>query len=443
MISDEDSEVRFYTASALGSAFSDVPDKQQAWNDLHKLTNDASWSVKSSAAFALGSAFSDVPDKQQAWNDLHRLTNDEDNIVRSNSANALGFAFSRMPDKQQAWNDLHKLTLDEDIDVRGRAAVALCSAFSHVPYKQQARNDLHRLTSDKDNYVRTFSNHSLGRVSIFMASQAETDEDYKKELEKAIEYFEKAAQDSSRGDNPSRFCLPFYRSFYTIIFKKQEAKEEVNKYLEEAKAAIEGSQSKKQLFEAVENLSDALKEVQNLGSLDLLGMKCELNFYRKYCDHAAELMKDVSKKSPFATEVLIKGLPILDRNLKKLIEEIQEKAKIACKESKGTDAEGFVCEIKKQIQNVASNDQGLLEVLENIFSIVKIKIPRIPENRFVLSKIEAVDNKSISPDKYVDLPLIISLMPTVKVISEQELDRKLVKLDIIYDKTISMKLNWI
>ena len=33
--------------------------------------------VRSSAAFALGSAFSQVPDKQQAWNDLIRLTNDE------------------------------------------------------------------------------------------------------------------------------------------------------------------------------------------------------------------------------------------------------------------------------------------------------------------------------------------------------------------------------
>ena len=70
-------------------------------------------------------------------------------------------------------------------------------------------------------------------------------------------------------DNPAQFCLPFYRSFHTIIFKKQEAKEEVNKYLEEAKSAIEGSESKKQLFEAVENLAKALKEVQNLENLDL------------------------------------------------------------------------------------------------------------------------------------------------------------------------------
>ncbi len=65
-------------------------------------------------------------------------------------------------------------------------------------------------------------------------------------------------------------------------------------------------------------------------------MKGELNFYRKYCDHAAELMKDADEKAPFATEVLRKGLPILDRNLKELLEEIQEKAKTACQVSQGT-----------------------------------------------------------------------------------------------------------
>jgi HEAT repeat protein len=438
LTNDLEHSVRFSAVYALGSAFFHVLDKQQAWNDLIRLTKDKVSYVRSSATNTLGFAFVYVPDKQQTWNDLHRLTKNETNYVRSSAANALGSAFSHVPGKQQAWNDLHRLTKDEDWNVRYRAAVALGSAFSQVPDKQQAWNVLLRLTKDEANYVRTSSNHSLGRVSIFKASQAETDEDYKKELEKAIVFFETAEKEASYY-NPAQFCLPFYRSFHTIIFKKQDAKEEVDKYLEEAKVAIESSKSKKALFDAVENLAEALKEVHNLGNPDLQGIKGELNFYRKYCDRAAELMKDTDKKAPFATEVLRKGLPILDRNLKKLIEEIQEKAKIACKESKGTDAEGFVCEINKQIQNLASNDQGPLEILENIFSIVKIKIPRIPENGFVLSKIEAVDNKSISPEKYVDLPLIISLIPTVKVISEQELDRKLIKLDLIYTKTISIE----
>ena len=80
LTNDEDSDVRSSATYVLGSAFSQVPDKQQAWNDLHRLTNDEDSDVRYSAAYALGSVFSQVPDKQQAWNDLHRLTNDEDQL---------------------------------------------------------------------------------------------------------------------------------------------------------------------------------------------------------------------------------------------------------------------------------------------------------------------------------------------------------------------------
>ena len=444
LTNDKDGSVRYRAAYAFVSAFSQVPDKQQAWNDLLKLTNDENYKVKSSALEALDSAFSQLPDKQQAWNDLLKLTNDEDYKVKSSALEALGSAFSQVPDKQQAWNDLHRLINDENSRVRSQTASALGSVFSQVPDKQQAWNDLLRMTNDKLSSVSTSSNHSLGRISIFKASQAETDEDYKKEFEKAIEFFETAAQESYKWNNPVRFCLPFYRSFHTIVFKKQEAKEEVNKYLEEAKDAIEGSESKKQLFEAVQNLAEALKEVQNLEKLDLEAKKGELNFYRKYCDHAAELMKCTDEKAPFATEVLRKGLPILDRNLKELLEEIQKKAKIACKESKGTATEAIVCEINKEIQNAINDDQKqYIEILENILSILKIKLPSIPENKFILSKIQAVDNKVISPEKYQDLPLIISIMPTMKVVSEQELDQKLdeklQKFDRIFDEIICVK----
>jgi hypothetical protein len=58
-----------------------------------------------------------------------------------------------------------------------------------------------------------------------MASQTETDEVYKKELEKAIEFFETASKESKYLlPNPVQFCLPFYRSFYSIIFKNRKLK---------------------------------------------------------------------------------------------------------------------------------------------------------------------------------------------------------------------------
>lgn len=195
---------------------------------------------------------------------------------------------------------IHNPCLSDNLKERIHALKELKNFLSFIPDKQQAWDNLLRLTNDEDSFVKSSSNHSLGRVSIFMAFQEETDKDYKKELEKATEFFETSAKEASHYNPakfyPAKFCLPFYRLFHTIIFKKQEAREEVNKYLEEAKSAIKGSESKKQLFEAVQNLADALKEVQNLGNLDLSGMKDELNLYRKYCDHAAELMKYTDEK---------------------------------------------------------------------------------------------------------------------------------------------------
>jgi HEAT repeat protein len=420
LTNDKDTDVRFYAANALGSAFSQVPDKQQAWSDLHRLTSDENSRVRSSSAYAFGSVFSQVPDKLQAWNDLQRLTKRKDSRVRSCAAYALGSAFSQVPDKLQAWNDLHRLTNDENSDVRCEAAFAFGSAFSQVPDKQQAWNDLLRLTIDENSLVRTSSNHSLGRVSIFKASQANNEEDYKNELEKATEYFEIAAQESLYWPNPSQFCLPFYRSFYTIIFKKQEAKEELDKYLQEAKDAIGGSKSKKQLFEAVENLAEALNEVQNLGIMDLQVMRSELNSYRIYCDQAAELMKDADEKAPLATEVLRKGLPILDRNLKELLEEIREKAKTACKLSKGTATEEIACAVSRKVQKweIGGSQEEVAQKVEDIAYILKIKVTDLPENEYFLNKIEAMRRETNLIKQLETLSYVIGSIPTVKVVHE-------------------------
>ena len=48
--------------------------------------------MRRSAAYALGTAFSRVPDKNLAWQDLHRLTQDEDSDVRTYAYHSLGRA---------------------------------------------------------------------------------------------------------------------------------------------------------------------------------------------------------------------------------------------------------------------------------------------------------------------------------------------------------------
>ena len=236
--------------------------------------------------------------------------------------------------------------------------------------------------------------------------------------------------------NPSQFCLPFYRSFHTIIFKKQEAKEEVDKYLEEAKYAVKGSKSKELLFEAVENLANALKEVQNLENLDLEAKKGELNFYRQYCDRAAELMRDTEETAPFATIAMRKGLPILDRNLKELLEEIQKKAKIACKESKGTATEEITCTVNREIQTweIGSQEEMAFNV-ENLIFTLESSVPRIPENQYIFNRIEQVREQKDMSKQYGIISTIIPLIPKLymeQTVGELKNDIKEIKEKVDY-----------
>ena len=396
LTNDKSLSLRYMVTSVIGSVFPHLPDKKQAWNYLHKLTIDKDYDLRIEAASAIGSAFPYVPDKKQAWDDLHRLTNDKSLLVRDMVTSVIGSVFPHLPDKKQAWNYLHKLTIDKDYDLRIEAASAIGSAFPYVPDKKQAWNDLRRLAID-NRKVRIHSNHSLGKISIFRASQAENEKDYRKELERAIEFFERAIQDSglleysrpeSRRNNPANFCLPFYRSFHTIIFKKQKSKEEIDKYLAEAKAAVKGSKVKgskneKLLFEAVENLANALKEVQNRGNLDLEAKKDELNFYRQYCDRAAELMRDTEETAPFATEVLRKGLPMLDRNLKELLKEIQKKTELISEQTKGTQLEKLGDELTQSSQFLLQvrDPVGLKKEVDCMQNIIRSMCSKFPEDQ--------------------------------------------------------------
>ena len=173
----------------------------------------------------------------------------------------------------------------------------------------------------------------------------------------------------------------------------------MGKYLAKAKAAVRGSKSKETLLEAVNNLANALKEVQNLENLDLQVMKGELNFYRKYCDHAAELMKDTDENAPFATKVLRKGLPILDKNIRELLKEIQEKAKIVCKEMKGSATEEIACAVSKEVQGwVISSQEEMSWQVENLIFILESCVPKILENQVIFDKVKQIRGEKIYQD---------------------------------------------
>lgn len=194
--------------------------------------------------------------------EIHRLVQSKDAEERKRAVEELKNNYSILKDKKQAWGDLHRLTKDKDDSVRSSAAVAFGSCYSHIPdtYKEQTWNDLYRLTKEKNSDLWITANHSLGRISLYRTGQAKSNESIRNELETALGFFDKASNESIYLD-PEKFCPPFYNSFYTMSFRKEEAKADVKKYLAEAKSALEDSASKKDLLGIVENLGNALNEL--------------------------------------------------------------------------------------------------------------------------------------------------------------------------------------
>ena len=356
-----DVNVGFCAALVLALVFPHVPDKSQAWGDLKRLKMNNNSFVRMGVASTLSEGFPYVIDKKQAWDFLIELTQDSEGFVRKSTTESLGSVFNHVLDKKYAWNNLHKLSHDKDCFVRMGAGSAIGLAYSHIPDKKQSWNDLMELAKDDNEDVRVIANHSLGKVSILKASESESQDSFRKEIENALIFFEKASYEANYF-NPTLFCLPFYRTFYSLMFKKVEAETEVQKYLVEAKIAIEGSKSKEILLEAVDNLGNAIKEVKNLRETDFDLVKANLNAYRRYCERACDLLDTTEEKAPGASKVIKKGLPIIDERIKRILAEIQEKAKALCKKTRGTSLEEMGCEAVKEANELSTSNELKLDI---------------------------------------------------------------------------------
>lgn len=482
---DTDIDVRWSSTVFINSCFSNIPDKNKALEDLHRLVGDKDVSVRWGAAYTIISIFSQIPDKNKFWKDMITLTADENDIMQGGAASSLGSIFMYTPNKLKAWNDLHNLVFHKDLqvrigiayslgkafpfvpnkyetskdlqvlmhdyfcDVRTFAADSIGSIFSHIPDKKCVWQELIKLKEDEENDVRIFTNHSLGRICVFKASKAKTDQEYKKELNNAITFFEQASI-SSRFINPSKLCLPFYRSFYTIIFSEEkQAQKEIKKYLTEAKNVVVKSRYEKLLFKVIENLAYVLREIQNFERMDLNAKKDKLNFCRIYCEQSADLLSYTEKTSPYATELIRKGLPIFNRKLKYLLEEIQEKAETSCRESQGTDKEGIACAVSWEVHKweICSQEEMTWNVENLIFSL-ESSIPRVPANQHIFDRIQQIREQKDIPKQYGMVSVLIPLIP--KLCMEQKIDSMEKKLnDIIIhfseshtDLTISLGVDF-
>ncbi|SNQ61740.1 HEAT repeat domain-containing protein [Candidatus Methanoperedens nitratireducens] len=405
---DENSFVRRNAAEAIGSSFSDLTNKNKnrATKALLTLAKDDDSFVRRNAAEAIGLSFSHVTDKVRAWNDLLVLIKRDDRFVLIGAAYALGSAFPHVTDKDQATEALLALINDKDANVRSVAAETFGSVFPYIADKYQATESLLALTKDEKSIVRAYANHSLGRAYVFRATESKDKEDFRKELEQALQFFEKSSREETHSQ-PAGFCLPFYRSFYMLTFKKEEAKAEVQKYLEEAKYAVEGSHSKEKLLEAVKNLGNALKEVQK--EQDFNDLRCDLKAYRNYCERAAEILDEVEGKAPRTAQLVRMGLPIIDERIKGMLAGIEIKTKTLCGQTKGTQLIKFGEEIYGQGKNLPrigdpikldikiNEMRNTLSMLcgrlieEDIIEELKI-LNKINDEQYIVNKVEMINS---------------------------------------------------
>jgi hypothetical protein len=370
--------------------------------EIHRMARSEDVEERKRAIEELKNNFAILEDKKQAWEDLHRLAMDNDHLVRELTIDTFGSISLHITDKHQLWQDLHHLIQDENKYVRWAVASALGSIFSRVPDKEQILLDLNLLTEDEEEGVCASANYAIGKAYIFRASEAKNEDDFRKYLEKAIEFFEGSSNQALNFKNQARFCHPFYRSFYMITFGKYDAEAEVKKYFDLSKNAIWGSKNKKTLLEAVENLGNALKEAQKARA------------YRRYLDHACELLETSEEKAPGASRLIRKGLPIIDERIKGIISEIQEKALLACQQSKGTPTEEIACAANREIQKWRVDDQEEMTwAVENLIFSLHSKIPNIPENKHIYDRIENIRTEENMIKQYNMTSNLIALIPSV------------------------------
>jgi len=383
MVGDEYVAVQIMASLAISNIFPYVTDKEVAWTDLHRLAADKDSLVRKMTALVLGLVFQYLVDKDAASKDLHWLVMDEDRYVRAYAGYSVGRAFQYLTDKEAASKDLHRLAMDEDRFVLGEAGTALGMAFHFLADKEAALKDLHGLILDQDSNVRCSSYYSLGRISILKAT--EKDDEFRVHLEDAIEFFRKSSE-VAKQFNPAAFCLPFYRSLHSLLFTEVPRQDEVQRYLAEAKEAIEASESKEVLLEAVNNLSKALQEVRAYSVDDILLRRRDLKSYTKYCLQTAECLREARSKAPLASKVVDytlveKSIPILNQKIKTLFKDVEATAGELCKSTKGTDLEDLGRDAYESTRGLNKVESWIVadRYLEDIVPLLKGHCNRLPK----------------------------------------------------------------
>ena len=162
--------------------------------------------------------------------------------------------------------------------------------------------------------------------------------------------------------------------------------DEVQRYLAEAKEAIEASESREVLLEAVNNLSKALQEVRTYSIEDIILRKRDLRSYTKYFLQTAECLREARDKAPLASKIvdytlIEKSIPIVDQKIKALFRDVEAAAGRLCKSTKGTDLEAFGRDAYESTKGLNKVESWIAadQYLERIVPLLRRHCSRLPK----------------------------------------------------------------
>lgn len=374
---DENSDVLDEIAESIKAVFPHVPDKNQAWSDLLNLIKFKDGYVVDVSAEALGSIFKEIPDRISAWRDLIDLVI-KDKYIYKSVTKTLKLAFPDHPDRNQGWKDLIELLIK--VDARESISDVMGSAFPHIPERDLAWNDLQLLTESDNREVRMVAYYNLGRASVLKATETEDKDIIRKELEKAVDYYEKSSLEFPM--LPAEFCCAFYRSYIGIIFRNATDME-VENYIIKAKSAVGYSETREELFETLNNLAMALRQSQKLrNTFDSKEIINNINVYRWFCEKTAELMSSAEIRAPLAVKLFRKCNPVIEKRIQKILVEIRENAKEIYKITVGTEFAEIGARINAEANylsgfDIESIQKASTSIASNIMDICNL----LPKNK--------------------------------------------------------------
>ncbi|VVB63205.1 Uncharacterised protein [uncultured archaeon] len=214
----------------------------KAFRDLHFLTKDEDVTVRVVAARILGSAFSQVPDKNQAWQDLRSLTKDENSHVRMFAFYSLGhasvFKATESGDKVALKNELEaavtyfeKSSQEQDFGP-AKFCYPFYRAYLTITFREAREGEVRRyLTEAKEAVGRSKSKDELLKAienlsRALQKSQRLKDRSLKEianELDTYRRYCEKAAEYMDAAEDKAPGAVKLMRKCNPILDKRIQA----------------------------------------------------------------------------------------------------------------------------------------------------------------------------------------------------------------------------